>query len=152
MVEIDSLKKAVDQAVQEINGFVVSVNLVGEDKVEVLIDTDQGITLGQITEVSKYMINHFPEFFDTFSIEISSPGIGKPLKVHRQYQKNIGRLLKITYLDGAQEIGRLTDVSDSSIELEINQGKARKGVKSSNSTRKRIPFTIIKEAVIKVEF
>jgi ribosome maturation factor RimP len=152
MVEIESIKKAVDQAVKEINGFVVSISLVGEDKVEVLIDTDQGIMLNEIVKVSKFLKYHFPNFSDTFSIEISSPGIGKPLKVHRQYVKNIGRLLKIILSDGNKVIGRLTHVTDSYVELELNEVRARRGIKSANSTKKQIPFANIKEAIIQVEF
>jgi ribosome maturation factor RimP len=84
----------------------VSVKHDGRGKlVRVLIDTDAGIKIDECAEVSRELGRHLDAsgvIESSYRLEVSSPGIDQPLKLLRQYAKNIGRRYKVTYR-GAQE-------------------------------------------------
>jgi ribosome maturation factor RimP len=50
-----------------------------------------------------------------FSLEVSSPGLDEPLKLHRQYLKNINRNVEVTLKDGSRIEGVMALVSEESI-------------------------------------
>jgi ribosome maturation factor RimP len=78
-------------------------NAKGSKRLQIFVDTDSGITISQCAEVSRdlreRLAGHNVDAGD-FEIEISSPGIDRPLKLLRQYSKNIGRELQVTFLNG----------------------------------------------------
>ena len=61
-----------------------------------------------------------------FSLELSSPGVDEPLKLHRQYVKNVGRLVEVLTLDGQKVLGKLTGVTDTGFSVEEVKGKGKK--------------------------
>jgi ribosome maturation factor RimP len=73
--------------------FLVEVKMTPGNQVTVLLDADKGITIEKCTSINKALYKYMEEsglFEDgNFSLEVSSPGIDKPLKLHRQYKKNI---------------------------------------------------------------
>lgn len=79
----------------------VSVKHDGRGKlVRVLIDTDAGITIAQCAEVSRElgrMIDATEALTESYRLEVSSPGIDQPLKLLRQYAKNVGRRYTVRY-------------------------------------------------------
>jgi len=91
---------------------------------------------------------------EDFSLEVASPDIANPLKVNRQYKKNINRILTLKLKDNNTIEGVLKNVTDNEIELEwktrepkpIGKGKI---TVTKNST---IPFSNILEAKVKIIF
>ena len=83
-----------------------------------------------------------------FSLEVSSPGIEEPLKLHRQYIKNTGRDLEVTLQDGSKQSGKLLSVTENDIVIEFTEGKNKKAVVKQLT----IPFETIKEAVVLIKF
>ncbi len=61
-----------------------------------------------------------------FSLEVSSPGLDEPLKLHRQYKKNIGRQVELVFQDGSRIEGRLLEVSEDGIIVEETRGRNKK--------------------------
>jgi ribosome maturation factor RimP len=83
-----------------------------------------------------------------FSLEVSSPGIDKPLKLQRQYLKNIGRDVEVLFNDDSKKTGTLLQVSDEDIILEETTGKGKKAV----TTQLVIPFSNIKTTTVQIKF
>jgi len=83
-----------------------------------------------------------------FSLEVSSPGVGEPLLLQRQYVKNVSRLLEVKQLDGKILIGTLLAAGDDSITLEVTSGKGKK----AETNQLEIPFSQIKEASVQIKF
>jgi ribosome maturation factor RimP len=116
-------------------------------KVSVFLDADQGITIDQCTEVSRKLGHELEEIIEeAFTLEVSSPGADSPLKLERQYVKNIGRSLRIVMLDGTELKGKLTGVDGDQIHLET---EAKKKVKSEAVT---LNLAEIKEAKVIISF
>ncbi|MFT6827876.1 MAG: ribosome maturation factor RimP, partial [Roseivirga sp.] len=87
-------------------------------------------------------------FDDPFVLEVSSPGLDHPLKFKRQYQKNIGRELKFTLLDGTIEKGKLIEVGEESIKFE----KEIKEKKKTTTELVEMAFDSIDKANVLVSF
>lgn len=138
--------------------FVVDIVLSVGNQLQVFIDTDEGITLGQCKKVSRFLEGHLDEnkwLTETYGIEVSSPGVGKPLKLERQYRKNIGRLLEVTLSDtGTKVKSRLLAVNGEGIVLQHEDKIKPEGAKKKVLTTitHEIPFVNIKNAVVQIEF
>ena len=92
-------------------------------KVDVFVDADAGITIKQCTALNRRLQKAFDEqpavwFGTEYSIDVSSPGVGQPLKLTRQYTRHIGREVRLTLLDGAILEGELTEADPEGITIE----------------------------------
>ena len=88
----------------------------------------------------------FPE--GDFSLEVSSPGIDEPLVLNRQYVKNVGRKVEVTFLDETIKEGILKTVTDKDILIEWTEGKGKKALVQALL----IPFEQIKTTIVQVQF
>ena len=105
----------------------------------VKIDTDEGISLKTCTTVSR-RINRWLEEEEplgdkTFVLEVSSPGVGFPLKLARQYPKNVGRILQVTTNSGAILTGKLLEANGKQILIDTSI-QSLKGKKKKNTPKK----------------
>lgn len=123
-------------------------------KVIIHIDGDEGVSIDTCAEVSRALANRLEEedlMNGKYVLEVSSPGLDQPLKLHRQYQKNVGRTIKILTQDNQTIKGVLVDVSDEEIGVETaTQGKKKK--KNEPPQSMRIPFEQIKKTNVLVTF
>ncbi len=77
----------------------------GRKVLQMLVDTDQGITIAQCAEVSRELaakLDEFDAIGEPYELEVSSPGIDRPIVVLRQYRKNIGRKFTVQYWEGTE--------------------------------------------------
>ncbi|MBI3586166.1 MAG: ribosome maturation factor RimP [Ignavibacteriales bacterium] len=114
--------------------FLVNVAIRGErgSKIaQVYIDTDRGITIGECAEISRELRKAVDEadiFQGAYHLEVSSPGIDKPLRLLRQYHKNIGRPFEVTYREhegSSSFIGKLTALTDDRLTFTPNKGEPK---------------------------
>lgn len=124
-------------------------------KIEVFLDSDSYIDFNRCQKLSRWLEAHFDstgDFGDNYILEVSSAGVGSPLRFLRQYIKNKGRLIDIKYGDNQRVKGTLADVEGEVIlvqyEDKIKEGKKNKKV----TVTERIPYSDIKEAKIKISF
>jgi ribosome maturation factor RimP len=110
--------------------FLVDVRVKPTNNVKVFIDGDQGISIEKCVQVNRALYKKFEEtgLFPNgdFSLEVSSPGLDEPLKLHRQYKKNIGRQVELVLQDGSKMEGRLLEVSEDGIIVEETRGRNKK--------------------------
>src|SRR5690606_37330679 len=75
--------------------FLIDINSTPGNNITVLLDADDGITIDRCIKINRALYKYIEEtglFPDNnFSLEVSSPGVDRPLQSHRQYLKNIGR-------------------------------------------------------------
>jgi ribosome maturation factor RimP len=130
-------------------GFVleeVSVTPIGKRRlVAVVVDCeDRNPSLDEVTVVSKEVsaiLDNYTQMGEMpFTLEVTTPGIDRPLTLGRHWKKNIGRLVKITPKTGEKYIGRIASVKEDGVTVEI------KGKESE------ISFEEISRAQIEVEF
>ena len=114
----------------------------------VLVDSDTGVNLDQVATTSHAVSDALdlaaPLGPDPFTLEVSSPGIDRPLTLPRHWHRNVGRLVAITLGDGREVTGRVMSVSETGIEVSVNL----KG-RTSSST---LAFADIRRGLVQVEF
>jgi ribosome maturation factor RimP len=110
--------------------FLVDVRIRPTHNVKVYIDGDQGISIEKCVQYNRGLYKKLEEsgIFPSgdFSLEVSSPGLDEPLKLLRQYRKNIGRQVEIVLQDGSKMEGRLLEVSEDGVIVEETKGKNKK--------------------------
>ena len=126
--------------------FVVEVNVTPENDIFVFLDGDKGVSIDDCVAVSTYLQTQLPAE-ENFSLQVSSWGIETPLKLHRQYVKNIGKQVRVLMNDGTRYEGQLVDVKDSYFVNEMVRGK-----KVKVAEKKDIPFETCKKVQVKIPF
>ena len=135
--------------------FVVDIKLEeigGKTKVLILLDADQGVTIDACARVSRKVSGELEEnemIGDAYVLEVSSPGVDYPLSSIRQYQKNIGRELKMSLVSGTDLIGKLLELDEEKAKLLVK--KKEKGKKATEE-EVLIPFAEIKKSIVQVSF
>jgi ribosome maturation factor RimP len=132
--------------------FLVEIRLKPTNNIKVYIDGDQGVSIDKLTQFNRKLYRHLEEesMFPNgdFSLEVSSPGLDEPLKLHRQYQKNIGRSVEVLNKEGVKLEGKLLTVGEEDITIEEQTGKGKKMLVKQHI----IPFETIKTTKIQVTF
>lgn len=100
----------------------------GPKKVLVIVDGDNGITIDDCAAISRELsvaLDDSALVDENYMLEVSTPGLDHPLKLKRQYKKNIGRKLKVKLADTIVE-GTLTEVNEDTILLSQETGSGKK--------------------------
>jgi len=138
--------------------FPVEIKISPANDIKVFLDADDGITIEKCTSVNKALYKYIEEtgiFPDgNFSLEVSSPGVDEPLKLHRQYKKNTGRKVEVLMNDGNKIEGILLNAGDDAITIEESFDKLRMKGKGNKTTIKptTILFNQIKHTTVLITF
>lgn len=132
--------------------FLVEVRIKPTNNIKVFIDADEGVNLAVLIEYNRKLYKQIEEIAlypdGNFSLEISSPGLDEPLKMYRQYQKNIGRFVDVLLQDASKKEGRLLEATEDGIIIEFETGKGKKKERKQET----ILFTDIKNTKIQIKF
>lgn len=134
--------------------FVVSVKVKPTNNIKIYLDSDGegGMTIEKCVWYNRALYKQleeqaiFPE--GNFSLEVSSPGIDEPLLLNRQYHKNKGRLVEVTFTDDTVKEGKLLEVTENDIIIEQTTGKGKK----AETLQFVIPFSNIKTTTVQIQF
>jgi ribosome maturation factor RimP len=114
----------------------------------VLVDSDTGVSLDQVatasTAVSEILDGSTVLGDEPYTLEVSSPGVDRPLTLPRHWRRSVGRLVTVTQDGGATTTGRITELTDDEVTLEIDE-KGRK-------RRTTLALRTVTRAVVQVEF
>lgn len=148
----DLVEKIIEE--KELEGcFFVDFHYEG-NKLEVFVDKDGGISFGTCKSISRGLEEVFDgnlRLGEKYILDVSSPGVGRPLKLKRQYVNNVGRNIKIKLADHSEE-GKLTKVEDDGVTITFTEITREKKKKIKTEKELKIPFSEIVEAKIKVSF
>ena len=107
--------------------FLVDLSVTGvsgKQLVLVFIDSELGLPIEMCSLISRKLLSKIEEkdlIDGTFNLEVSSPGIDKPISLPRQYKKNIGRKLELETLDGEIFEGKLKKIEERTIALYLKE-------------------------------
>ncbi|HZY28959.1 MAG TPA: ribosome maturation factor RimP [Jiangellaceae bacterium] len=113
-------------------------------RVSVVVDADGGVDLDRCAEVSRAVSAALDEsdvMGETpYTLEVSSPGVSRPLTMPRHWRRNVGRLVRLGLRDSGDLVGRIETADDTGVVLEID------------GTARRLAYDAIGAARIQVEF
>jgi ribosome maturation factor RimP len=132
--------------------FLVDITIKPVNNIKVFVDADSGVIIEKCVAFNRHLYKEIEESelypAGDFSLEVSSPGLEEPLKLHRQYVKNMGRLIEVTPIEGIVLTGVLKEVSGKEITLIEEKGKNKK----KEFVEHIIPFDNIKTTKIQIVF
>lgn len=150
---IQQIEQLVDETIAaEPEYFRVQVKIKPTNNVKVFLDGDNGISIEKCVQFNRSLYKKLEESglvpVEDFSLEVSSSGVDEPLKLHRQYNRNIGRLVEIVFNDGSKKTGKLLQVAEADVIIEHTEGKGKKAV----TQQLVIPFLNIKTTTVQIQF
>ena len=134
-MNIDSQIQAIEQKVMALidpdpENFLVEVKIRPGNNVKIFVDADRGMSIDKLAHYNRSLYRQIEEsgLFpnNDFSLEISSPGLDEPLKLRRQYLKNIGRYVEVVLKSGLKTEGKLLSATDEEIVIEEEIGTKKK--------------------------
>lgn len=147
----DQISELVTPAVSDQGFYLEDVHVAtpGSHRiVTCIVDGDASLNLDQVTTVSRVISELLDEaaFMGEapFTLEVTSPGVDRPLTQPRHFAKNIDRLLKIIKLDGSEVTGRIISNTDQDVTLTVAVKK--------ETIEQTVSLSEIKRAVVEIEF
>jgi len=143
-----SLKEMVEPVLETYDAFLVEITARGDRNskiIEIFIDTEKGVDAKTISDINKEINRRLQNkdlISGTYRVSVSSPGLDKPLKIVRQYKKNVGRDLEVHYLingESQKVVGTLVNANDSVFTLKVDE-----------QTTKDFNYETIQKAFIKL--
>ncbi|MCX3267163.1 ribosome assembly cofactor RimP [Pedobacter agri] len=132
--------------------FLVEVKMLPNNKLIIHVDGDEGISIQDCVAISRHVGFHLEEenvIEQAYNLEVSSPGVGEPLKLNRQYVKNVGRTLNIKLNGGLKKEGKLLSVTENN--LLIEESVKEKG-KKATTVQTEVSFNDILETSVLISF
>ncbi|WP_199139971.1 ribosome assembly cofactor RimP [Pedobacter sp. ASV12] len=132
--------------------FLVEVKMLPNNKLIIHVDGDEGINIQDCAAISRHVGFHLEEenaIEKAYNLEVSSPGVGEPLQLKRQYHKNIGRELGIKLADGTKKEGKLLEVGENAIVIEE---KVKEKGKKAQLVETSVEFENITETKVLISF
>ncbi len=151
---VDEIKNIVAEKLTGSNQFLVDVIVKGHkgpQKVLVVIDSDKGVTIDECADLSRELSKAFDDtqlFNHSYMLEVSTPGLDQPLRLRRQYLKNVGRGVRIVKKEQQLIEGKLIEVTDNLIrvEQEVQAGKTKEKMIVE------VPFADIDKTFVLISF
>ena len=149
--QIQAVEKLINPLLNE-DIFLVSIKIKPTNNFKIFLDADSGLGIDKCIKINRALykimeeMGMYPE--GDFSLEVSSPGLDEPLKLLRQYNKNIGREVEVTMNDEVKKEGKLTVVTAENITIEYAEGKGKKAIVKTD----QIPFDAVKQTKVQIKF
>ena len=110
----------------------------------VAIDKDGGVTMDDIADATREVSRVLDETNlmgqQAYTLEVSSPGVDRPLTLPRHWRRNTGRLVKVKLRDGEPTTGRIRGSDDAGVVLDVD------------GTERRLEYADVQKAKIQIEF
>jgi len=152
MIDEKRLESIVNQYFENSDKFLVEVNIRPGNRVQILIDSDQGVQIADCALLTRHIEANFDREAEDYALEVSSVGVGSPLKLIRQYPKNIGRKVLVMDHDLKKTAGKLVEVLEEGIRIEPETASGNQKAKAEAGAVIFFPFSEIKEARVQVSF
>ena len=150
----EKVKELLEQGLAEYPSlFLIDLNINDANKIVITLDGDNGVQLQDCINISRAIDNNLDREEVDFALEVASAGVSLPLKLVRQYRKNIGRTLKIKTSSQTIE-ALLLEVSDQDITVEWSSREPKKIGKGKETVvhNEKIAYADIQEAIVIIIF
>jgi ribosome maturation factor RimP len=147
MIDKSKIAQLVNEKLTD-DQFLVDVTVSSSDVIHVMVDSDTAISINQIVEISRHIENNLDREVEDFELSVFSAGLSEPLKLVRQYKKNINKELDVLLNNGQKLAGILMKADDQGIDLEVTTKEKPEGSKKKELVTRVLSFEYseIKEA------
>jgi len=118
MIEKQKIEGLAEEFVKGTGLFLVAVKVSNSNRITVLADKNEGITIDECAAIHRHIENGLDREAEDFELQVSSPGLDSPFVVNKQYLKNEGRKVEVIDTDGSKFTGKLKNITAGGFELE----------------------------------
>lgn len=138
----------------------VSLRTAGTQQIiQVIVDLPTGTEsvnldqLGEVTTTVSTALDRDPVYANSapYELEVSSPGLSRPLTEPRHWARALNRMVKFRLEDGARLRGRITEIGEEQVLIAVHHEPAKKGMKAKVDEPRGFAFTDIRKAVVDPE-
>lgn len=129
MIDKNVVTQLVEEKLASSENYLVDVVIKPGNLIIVEIDNDEGVCIDDCVELSRYLEAHLDRDVEDYELEVGSAGITSPLKVLRQYVKNIGNEVEVQLKNGTKLSGVLKSAADEGIVLTVEKQVKPEGAK-----------------------
>lgn len=134
--------------------YLVDLKISAGDDITVILDGDEGLSLQDCLDASRAIEFNLDREEHDFSLQVMSPGLSEPLKLPRQFKKNMGREIEVLLNSDEKIQGEVVAVDDEKVTIVLRYRRPKligKG-KEDVVENKEIPYTDIKKALLVIKF
>lgn len=154
LITESTVRALIDEKIAGTDYYVLRLEIKSGNNISVELESMGPVGISDCVDISRQIEHNLDREAEDFSLQVSSPGLDKPLIDYRQYIKNKGRDLKILMNDDTEVTGTLTDADEAKITLHTERKEKLPGKKKKVKIEedKVLPYTDIKQAKIKINF
>lgn len=157
MIDKKRVKELIDERINELNNglFIVEMTISPTNVIHVELDKMGGnVAINDCVSVSRNVEHNLDREKEDFEIQVSSAGLDKPFRVLQQYQKNIGKEIKVVLKNGQKHQGLLHDFHENNLILQTSRMEKPEGKKKKELIVENLTFPLdqIKETKISISF
>lgn len=154
MISADRIRTCIEEELRRKNFFLVDIKIDSFNRIKVYVDSMKGITIDECAGLSRIIEKELDRDEEDFDLEVSSPGLDRPLVLPVQYIKNTGRQIEVLTTEGQIIRGNLQHADEEKIEIETRTKKKIQGKKKKEIVVKRLSFKFneIRTAKVLVTF
>ena len=143
MIEVKNIETLAQERIEELNNgcYLVEVKVDNANRIIVEVDNEtRGLSVEDCVSISRNIEHNLDREKEDFSIEVTSPGLDKPLHVWKQYKKNIGNRVKTKLTDGIAVEGKILQADESGFSMESTIKEKIEGKKKKVTVTKTHQF------------
>lgn len=129
MVDKNLIIKAVSDAIEGSDIFIVEVKVTPDNRVTVELDSQNGLDIDTCATVTRAIESAVDRDVEDYELEVGSAGLTAPFKVPAQYVKNIGNDIEVLTRDGKKLTGKLAAVNGDNFTLDVTRKVKEPGAK-----------------------
>lgn len=154
MITKKQVEELIEAKLEETNCFIVELEIGEGNTISLEIDRMEGVTVQDCMAFSRAVEHNLDREVEDFELQVSSPGLDKPFRVKEQYQKNIGRKVKVVPTEGNVIKGELKEVNEDEVVVEYSYKERIDGRKKKETIvkKEKINFNNIKETTVIISF
>lgn len=154
MITNQQIQDLIAEKLQEKNMFVVELDVKPGNNIKLEVDGMEGVSISDCVEFSRQIEHNLDREEEDFEVNVSSPGLDNPFKVFEQYQKNVGREVKVTKADDKVVKGKMIEATEEFVVVEYSFKRRIEGRKKKEliTEQEKITFDNIKETRVIISF
>ena len=154
MITAEQIQSLIGPQLENTDLFLVEINVRPGNKIEVVLDSDGGLTIEHCTEIHRHILRELDRDVEDYSLDVSSPDISKPLKISRQFVKNIGREVAVKLKDKSKVVGELIAATEKDFTIRFQEKILPEGKKKKEIVIReiKIEYANTQETKVQISF
>ncbi|MDR0438419.1 MAG: ribosome assembly cofactor RimP [Bacteroidales bacterium] len=155
MINEQHIRTLINEKLANSDVFLVDCRVKTDNKIRVFIDSERGVMIEDCITLSRHIEGNLDREQEDFALDVSSAGLDLPLRILRQFKKNVGRNVQVIMNDGTEIKGELIEATDDYFRVLPEVKKKKKTTKQAEPELTQpvsIKYTDQKETKIVLTF